>query len=37
MVYLLYTKRLFGLRGGREAFERERHADSLLEVQTAAR
>jgi uncharacterized membrane protein (DUF2068 family) len=36
VVYLLYTKRLFGLRGGREAFEGERQSDSLIEVQTAA-
>lgn len=36
VLYLLLTKRLFGLRGGRAAFERERHAASLLEVETAA-
>jgi uncharacterized membrane protein (DUF2068 family) len=36
VVYLLYTKRLFGLRGGREAYEEERRSESLLEVQTAA-
>jgi uncharacterized membrane protein (DUF2068 family) len=36
VVYLLLTKRLFGLRGGHAAFERERHAASLLEVETAA-
>ena len=36
VAYLLYTKRLFGLRGGRAAFEAERHADSLLEVEAAA-
>jgi uncharacterized membrane protein (DUF2068 family) len=34
--YLVWRKRLFGVRGGRAAFERERHADSLLEVETAA-
>ncbi len=36
VVYLLWTKRLFGFRGGREAFEAERHSESLLEVQQAA-
>lgn len=36
VVYLLLAKRLFGLRGGREAFERERAAHSLLEVEVAA-
>jgi uncharacterized membrane protein (DUF2068 family) len=36
VVYLLWTKRLFGLRGGREAFEAERHGESLLEVERAA-
>ncbi len=36
VAYLLYTKRLFGLRGGRAAFEAERHSESLLEVEHAA-
>lgn len=36
VVYLLWTKRLFGLRGGRRAFESERHGQSLLEIETAA-
>lgn len=36
VVYLLWTKRLFGFRGGREAFEAERHSESLLEVEKAA-
>jgi uncharacterized membrane protein (DUF2068 family) len=36
VVYLLWTKRLFGFRGGREAFEAERHSESLLEVEQAA-
>ena len=36
VVYLLWTKRLFGLRGGKEAFEAERHGRSLLEVERAA-
>jgi uncharacterized membrane protein (DUF2068 family) len=36
VVYILWTKRLFGFRGGREAFEAERHSESLLEVERAA-
>lgn len=36
VVYLLLTKRLFGLRGGAAAFEAERHSESLLEVEAAA-
>lgn len=36
VVYLLVTKRLFGLRGGRAAFDAERHGQSLLEVEAAA-
>jgi uncharacterized membrane protein (DUF2068 family) len=36
VVYLVYSKHLFGVRGGREAFERERAAESLLEVEQAA-
>jgi uncharacterized membrane protein (DUF2068 family) len=35
VVYLVWRKRLFGVRGGRAAFERERHEDSLLEVEAA--
>jgi uncharacterized membrane protein (DUF2068 family) len=34
--YLLWTKRLFGLRGGRAAFEAERNSQSLIEVEQAA-
>jgi uncharacterized membrane protein (DUF2068 family) len=34
--YLLWTKRLFGLRGGRAAFEAERQSRSLIEVEQAA-
>jgi uncharacterized membrane protein (DUF2068 family) len=34
--YLLWTKRLFGLRGGRAAFEAERQSQSLIEVEQAA-
>ena len=37
VVYLLLTKRLFGLRGGKAAYEAERHEANLLEVQEAAR
>jgi uncharacterized membrane protein (DUF2068 family) len=36
VVYILWTKRLFGFRGGREAFEAQRHSESLLEVERAA-
>jgi uncharacterized membrane protein (DUF2068 family) len=36
VLYLVWTKRLFGARGGKRAFEAERHAASLLEVERAA-
>jgi uncharacterized membrane protein (DUF2068 family) len=36
VLYLVLTKRLFGVRGGRAAFEAERHSESLLEVEAAA-
>jgi uncharacterized membrane protein (DUF2068 family) len=36
VAYLVWTKRLFGLRGGHAAFEAERHSESLLEVEAAA-
>ncbi|MGC4109733.1 MAG: DUF2127 domain-containing protein [Nocardioides sp.] len=36
VVYILWTKRLFGLRGGREAFDAERRSEALLEVEGAA-
>jgi uncharacterized membrane protein (DUF2068 family) len=36
VVYIVWTKRLFGFRGGVEAFEAERHGESLLEVEAAA-
>jgi len=36
VVYILWTKRLFGFRGGYAAFEGERHSESLLEVERAA-
>ena len=35
VVYLVYSKRLFGLRGGFAAVEAQRHATSLLEVEAA--
>jgi len=34
--YLLYTKRLFGIRGGHAAFQADRHGQSLIEVEQAA-
>jgi uncharacterized membrane protein (DUF2068 family) len=37
VVYLVLSKRLFGVRGGAAAFEAERHAVSLLEVEVSAR
>ncbi|POX42706.1 DUF2127 domain-containing protein [Streptomyces sp. Ru73] len=36
VVYIAVSKRLFGLRGGRAAYESERHSASLLEVETSA-
>jgi uncharacterized membrane protein (DUF2068 family) len=36
VAYLIVSKRLFGVRGGRDAFERKRHGQSLLEVEAAA-
>jgi len=36
VAYILWTKRLFGFRGGRAAFEAERRNDSLLELEHAA-
>ncbi|MFI6584285.1 DUF2127 domain-containing protein [Embleya sp. NPDC050493] len=35
VVYIIVAKRLFGVRGGAEAFERERHSESLLEIDEA--
>lgn len=35
VVYLVVTKRLFGVRGGGAAYEAERHEESLLEVVAA--
>lgn len=36
VAYILFSKRLFGLRGGKAAYEAERHEQSLLEVEEAA-
>jgi uncharacterized membrane protein (DUF2068 family) len=36
VAYLIVTKRLFGVRGGRAAHERERAGESVLEVEAAA-
>jgi uncharacterized membrane protein (DUF2068 family) len=36
VLYLLMSKRLFGLRGGHAAYEAERHEANLLEVEVAA-
>jgi uncharacterized membrane protein (DUF2068 family) len=36
VVYIALAKRLFGLRGGRKAFDEERENTSLLEVETSA-
>jgi len=36
VVYLLVSKRLFGIRGGGKAFEAAKHADALMTVELAA-
>jgi len=36
VVYILMSKRLFGIRGGHAAYEAERHEASLLEVEAAS-
>jgi uncharacterized membrane protein (DUF2068 family) len=36
VVYLLVSKRLFGIRGGKEAYEARRRGESLIEVEQAA-
>jgi uncharacterized membrane protein (DUF2068 family) len=36
VAYLLLSKRLFGLRGGKSAYDAERHSESLLKVTDAA-
>lgn len=37
VLYIALAKRLFGLRGGRKAFDEERESASLLEVETSMR
>jgi uncharacterized membrane protein (DUF2068 family) len=36
VLYLLISKRLFGIRGGRKAYEEERQGDQLLDLERAA-
>lgn len=36
VVYLLVSKRLFGIRGGRDAYDADRHGQQLLEVERSA-
>jgi uncharacterized membrane protein (DUF2068 family) len=36
VVYLLISKRLFGLRGGRSAYDAERRGEQLLDIERAA-
>jgi uncharacterized membrane protein (DUF2068 family) len=36
VIYLLISKRLFGLRGGRKAYDDERRGEQLLDVERAA-
>ena len=36
VIYLLVSKRLFGLRGGRKAYDEERRGEQLLDVEQAA-
>jgi uncharacterized membrane protein (DUF2068 family) len=36
VIYLLVSKRLFGLRGGRRAYDEERRGEQLLDVERAA-
>ncbi len=36
VVYLLFSKRLFGLRGGRQAYDEERRGEQLLDIERAA-
>ena len=36
VLYLLLSKRLFGLRGGHAAYEASLHEVSLLEVETSS-
>ncbi len=36
VIYLLWSKRLFGIGGGREAYESARHSAALIEVEQSA-
>ena len=36
VLYILLSKRLFGIRGGAAAYEAERASESLLEVEKSA-
>jgi uncharacterized membrane protein (DUF2068 family) len=36
VVYLLISKRLFGLRGGRKAYDNERRGEQLIDIERAA-
>lgn len=36
VIYLLFSKRLFGLRGGRKAYDAERRGEQLVDVERAA-
>ena len=36
VIYLVWTKRLFGVRGGRRAYEAKRRSESVIEVERAA-
>ncbi|MBY0441588.1 MAG: DUF2127 domain-containing protein [Mycobacteriaceae bacterium] len=36
VVFLLISKRLFGLRGGRSAYDRERRGEQLIDIERAA-
>ena len=36
VIYLLWSKRLFGIGGGREAYEAARHSAALIEVEQSA-
>jgi uncharacterized membrane protein (DUF2068 family) len=36
VVYLLISKRLFGLRGGRKAYDNERRGEQLMDIELAA-
>ena len=36
VIYLVWTKRLFGVRGGRKAYEARMRSESVIEVEQAA-